>query len=178
MIQPFLILFIGVIIIIFIIKFLMPLLDIVLVWNMKKGYTLIELIIVIAIIGILMLPTLKLTKSFNNILNKSAAMGFCNELSNMISYGKFYCMKNNSYGEIEINKSAGVVKFKDKKQGGKVIKTIFLPGNFKFSAMYILKINTLGNVESDTIRIFDNYGNVYKVTISTGIDTVNIYEGD
>ena len=37
---------------------------------MKKGYTLIELIIVIAIIGILMLPTLKLTKSFNNILNK------------------------------------------------------------------------------------------------------------
>ena len=178
MIQPFLILFIGVIIIIFIIKFLMPLLDIVLVWNMKKGYTLIELIIVIAIIGILMLPTLKLTKSFNNILNKSAAMGFCNELSNMISYGKFYCMKNNSYGEIEINKSAGVVKFKDKKQGGKVIKTIFLPGNFKFSAMYILKINTLGNVESDTIRIFDNYGNVYKVTISTGVDTVNIYEGD
>lgn len=105
-------------------------------------------------------------------------MGFCNELSNMISYGKFYCMKNNSYGEIEINKSAGVVKFKDKKQGGKVIKTIFLPGNFKFSAMYILKINTLGNVESDTIRIFDNYGNVYKVTISTGVDTVNIYEGD
>ena len=148
MIQPFLILFIGVIIIIFIIKFLMPLLDIVLVWNMKKGYTLIELIIVIAIIGILMLPTLKLTKSYN------------------------------SYGEIEINKSAGVVKFKDKKQGGKVIKTIFLPGNFKFSAMYILKINTLGNVESDTIRIFDNYGNVYKVTISTGVDTVNIYEGD
>ena len=46
------------------------------------------------------------------------------------------------------------------------------------SAMYILKINTLGNVESDTIRIFDNYGNVYKVTISTGVDTVNIYEGD
>lgn len=44
--------------------------------------------------------------------------------------------------------------------------------------MYILKINTLGNVESDTIRIFDNYGNVYKVTISTGVDTVNIYEGD
>ena len=58
------------------------------------------------------------------------------------------------------------------------MKTIFLPENFKFSAMYILKINTLGNVESDTIRIFDNYGNVYKVTISTGVDTVNIYEGD
>ena len=44
--------------------------------------------------------------------------------------------------------------------------------------MYILKINTLGNVESDTIRILIIMGNVYKVTISTGIDTVNIYEGD
>ena len=45
---------------------------------------------------------------------------------------KFYCMKNNSYGEIEINKSAGVVKFKDKKQGGKVIKTIFYRETLRF----------------------------------------------
>ena len=145
---------------------------------MKKGYTLIEVIVTMAILLILMIPTLNLGKSFDNILNKSIAMGVCNDLSNIISYGKFYCMKNNTYGEIYINKSIGVVNFKDKKQGGKIIKSIFLPRGFKFSAMYILKINTLGAIESDTIRIFDSNGNVYKVSISTGVDTVNIYEGN
>ena len=41
---------------------------------MKKGYTLIELIIVIAIIGILMLPTLKLTRSEERRVGKECRL--------------------------------------------------------------------------------------------------------
>ena len=144
---------------------------------MKKGYTLIELIIVIAIISLLLLPTINIANSMKNAMNRAEAVSFCNELSNIISYGKFYCMKNSSYGEIEVNKSVGMVSFKDKKQGGKIIKSIYLNDKYRFSTVYILKINNLGHIDSDTIQILDSNGNVYKVAISTGVDTVNIYEG-
>lgn len=145
---------------------------------MKKAYTLIELIIVMAIILVLLLPSINIANSINNAINRAEAIVFCNELSNMISYGKFYCMKNRSYGEIEINKSVGKVSFKDKKQGGKIIKSIYLNSKYKFSTVCILKINNLGHIDSDTIQILDSDGNVYKVAISTGVDTVNIYEGN
>ena len=50
---------------------------------------------------------------------------------------------------------------------------------FKFTSNNRLNINKLGNFSrSDTIRIVDNDGKVYRVTIATGIDTVNIYEGE
>ena len=40
-------------------------------------------------------------------------------------------------------------------------------------------ISTLGHIQkSDTIRVIDKNGKLYKVTISTGIGSVNIYEGD
>ena len=144
---------------------------------MKKGYTLIELIIVIAIISVLLLPTINIANSINSTINRAEAIGFCNELSNMISYAKFYCVKNASYGEIEINKSVGTVNFKDKKQGGKIIKSIYLNSKCKFLTVYILKINNLGHIDSDTIQILDGNGNIHKIAIATGVDTVNIYEG-
>ena len=143
---------------------------------MKKGYTLIELIIVIAIISVLLLPTINIANSINSTINRAEAIG--NELSNMISYAKFYCVKNASYGEIEINKSVGTVNFKDKKQGGKIIKSIYLNSKCKFLTVYILKINNLGHIDSDTIQILDGNGNIHKIAIATGVDTVNIYEGN
>ena len=135
---------------------------------MKKGYTLIELIIVIAIISVLLLPTINIANSINSTINRAEAIGFCNELSNMISYAKFYCVKNASYGEIEINKSVGTVNFKDKKKG--------VNSKCKFLTVYILKINNLGHIDSDTIQILDGNGNIHKIAIATGVDTVNIYE--
>lgn len=145
---------------------------------MKRGYTLIEVIVVMAIMSILLLSTIKVSSAYDNIVNRFKAKSFMNELSNTISFGKYYCSYYESPGMIEINKTKGQVKLKDISSKSKVIKSITLPEGFKFTTISLLNINNNGHIESDTIRIIDSKGNLYKLTISTGVDTINIYEGE
>lgn len=145
---------------------------------MKRGYTLIELMIVLAIIVILMLPTLNVSKSYREVIGRIKGKSIVNEISNLISYSKYYCRHYDSYGLIEVNSSEGKITFKDTLGKSKIIKTILLEDGFKFTSNNSLSINKMGHIDSDTIRIIDKEGKVYKVTISTGVDTVNIYEGE
>ena len=145
---------------------------------MKRGYTLIELMIVLAIIVILMLPILNVSKSYREVMGRIKGKSIVNEISNLISYSKYYCRHYDSYGLIEVNSSEGKITFKDTVGKSKIIKTILLEDEFKFTSNNSLSINKMGHIDSDTIRIIDKEGKVYKVTISTGVDTVNIYEGE
>ncbi|MDU4882855.1 MAG: prepilin-type N-terminal cleavage/methylation domain-containing protein [Clostridium celatum] len=145
---------------------------------MKRGYTLIELIIVLAIVAILMLPTLNISKSYIEAIGKVKGKSIINDISNLISYSKYYCRYYSGYGVIEINSSKGKITFKDTSGKSKVIKTITLEDGFRFVSNNSLSINKLGHVQSGTIRIMDKSGKLYKVTISTGVDTVNVYEGE
>ena len=145
---------------------------------MKRGYTLIELMIVLAIIVILMLQTLNVSKSYREVIGRIKGKSIVNEISNLISYSKYYCRHYDSYGLIEVNSSEGKITFKDTLGKSKIIKTILLEDGFKFTSNNSLSINKMGHIDSDTIRIIDKEGKVYKVTISTGVDTVNIYEGE
>ena len=145
---------------------------------MKRGYTLIELIIVLAIVAILMLPTLNISKSYIEAIGKVKGKSIINDISNLISYSKYYCRYYSGYGVIEINSSKGKITFKDTSGKSKVIKTITLEDGFRFVSNNSLSINKLGHVQSGTIRIMDKNGKLYKVTISTGVDTVNVYEGE
>ena len=61
---------------------------------------------------------------------------------------------------------------------GKVIKCIYLPEGFSFKTINLLSVTTEGHIQSDTIRVSDTDGNIYRLTISAGVDTVNIYEGE
>lgn len=145
---------------------------------MKRGYTLVEVILLLAIITLLIMPTLNIAKSYKDITSRIKGKGIITEISSLISYSKYYCKYHESYGEIEINNVEGKIIFKDTSKKGTVIKSISLQEGFKFTSNNSLDINKLGYIKSDTIRIIDKDGNVYKVTIATGIDTVNIYEGE
>lgn len=145
---------------------------------MKKGYTLIELIIVMAILSILLVPTLNLTKSYKTTINRIKGKSVINDLSNLISFSKYYCRHNKVNGKIEINKIQGGAIFKDMSGRGKVVKSIYLPDGFEFKTINSLNITTEGHIQSGTIRALDDEGNIYKLTIPVGVDTVNIYEGE
>ena len=145
---------------------------------MKRGYTLIELIIVLTIIAILMLPTLNISKSYIETIRRVKGKSIINEISNLISYSKYYCRHYDSCGLIQVNSSEGKITFKDTSKKSKTIKSIVLEDGFKFTRNNSLSINKIGHIQSDTIRIIDKGGKVYRVTISTGVDTVNIYEGE
>lgn len=145
---------------------------------MKKGYTLVELIIVMAILSILLVPTLNLTNSYKTTINRIKGKSVINDLSNLISFSKYYCRHNKVNGKLEINKVQGEATFKDMSGRGKVVKSIYLPEGFEFKTINLLNVTTEGYIQSDTIRVLDNDKNTYKLTISTGVDTVNIYEGE
>lgn len=146
---------------------------------MKKGYTLIEVIIVLAIISILILPSINISKSYNESIMRIKGKSIANEIGNLISYGKYYCRYYDILGLIEVNKDSGKVVFKDVSSKSKTIKTILLEDGFKFASNNNFSISKIGNIQkSDTIRLIDKNGKVYKISISTGIGSVNIYEGD
>lgn len=132
-----------------------------------------------AIIAILILPTFNISKSYKEIVMRVKGKSIANEISNLISYSKYYCKYYGSYGLIEINSNDGKITFKDISSRSKIIKTILLEEEFKFVSNNSFEISKIGNIQkSDTIRVIDKNGRVYRITIATGIGTVNIYEGE
>ncbi len=141
----------------------------------NRGYTLLELMVVIFIILIISSIGLKMKNSIDKIINKVRMESCVNDIYNILSYGKYYCKINNVEGVIEINKDVGQIVLYEDVKGGKTIKRTILAKGIFFVSDLKFRITSMGNLQAGTIYIKDKYGKVSRITISVGIDTVNIY---
>lgn len=140
----------------------------------KKGFTLIELIVVLAILAILLPLGLNAYKSARDIslnLQKKSAIG---EISNLLSFAKYYCRKNETAGQLQVQGKKKMV-FKDDTDL-KVKGMVTLPEGLFFTTNYVLTCTSEGMLSASSIYIKNDSGKYYRITISVGVDKVNFYE--
>lgn len=141
----------------------------------NRGYTLLELMVVISIILIISSLGLKIKNSIDKVMNEARMESSINDICNILSFGKYYCKVNSIEGVIEINRDTGQIILYEDVRNGKVIKNTTLAKGVSFLSNLKLKVTDVGNLQADTIYIKDRYGKVSRITISVGIDTVNVY---
>lgn len=147
----------------------------------KKGYTLIEVITVIAIMIILIGSGFSIVSSLKYIKNDVEAENSIYEIYNILSYSKAYCRRNYCEGKIIIDVTKNSIVFKRKSEGPifkeVIVKNEDLPSNITISSNFRAGIINVSNVgylnNAGTIRVYD--GKKYReVSISVGNDSVNI----
>lgn len=155
---------------------------------MKKGYTLIELIIVLAIISLIssiaMVNIIKVKEDLEVIEFKNSA----NEVKSLLSFAKSYCRKNKVPGQILIgaDKKTIVFEVSDKNYLFKKIvilsKNIEVGSNFKVSSSETSSNNNVtdeGYIKSaGTITLSYKNNKKIKITVSVGNDISRSYESD
>ena len=57
-------------------------------------------------------------------------------------------------------------------------KKLELPKGFNFITNYNINCSNEGVLSSGSMYICDQYNNLYKITISVGVDTINVYYGE
>ena len=127
-------------------------------FHYKKAFTLLELLISISIIIVVFSLSFRGKKILDATINNIKAHTAVSNMCDFLSYSKFYCNKNNSS-----------VKFS---------KKLKLPKGFNFITNYSINCSNEGVLSSGSIYICDSYNNFYKITISVGVDTINVYYGE
>ena len=142
--------------------------------NMKKGYTLIELIIVIFVMCIIISIGSISISVVKNTLNTLKVNYAINDITNFLSYSKYYCKNNNVNGVIFIRKE-DTMELICVSNGKTSSEKLSLPKGLHFTTNYQINCNSNGVLSSDTIYFYDNDNKAYKITISVGIDIINCY---
>ncbi|SFC96370.1 type II secretion system protein [Clostridium uliginosum] len=144
----------------------------------KKGFTLIEVVVSMAIISILFGATLSLSKMSSNISNDIKFENSLYEIENLLSYAKAYCKKNNMAGEIQIDSSRNQIIFFE--NSSHVIKRLILPEEAKLTYnKECLDISSRGHIKRGlTILVQDKWSKTHNITIRVGIDLIDIKDND
>lgn len=142
----------------------------------KKGYTLLELIVVLGILSVLFSISIKGIKD-NSIMDNIASKSLKNDIANLISFAKHYTYNTGNTGKIEINNISGEISFIDTKSEitKNIIATVTLPTGYEFLETFNIGVSNKGVVSGDSIIFKGLNGKYHEVTISVGIDYVNIY---
>ncbi|NFG62157.1 prepilin-type N-terminal cleavage/methylation domain-containing protein [Clostridium sp. CMCC3677] len=140
----------------------------------KKGFTLIEVIASLSIILIIFSLTLSVKDIHSTISNDIESKSALYDVENLLSYSKAYCKKNRKSGEIQIDNIRNRILFG--KDGLTTVKQVVLPRKIRIiSKNDCIQVRSNGHIKQGKTIVFqDNKNNIYKVTIATGIDPINI----
>lgn len=142
----------------------------------KRGYTLLELIIVMAILVVLMPAAVK-GSSVYNLIDNIIVHSLKSDIANLISFAKHYSYNTGNTGRVEIDNIKGEISFVDTKNEltKNTIAKVTLPKGYDFLERFNISVSNKGVVSGDSIIFKSLSGEYHKVTISVGIDFVNIY---
>lgn len=147
--------------------------------NRKKGFSLIELIIVISIISILSLSIVNYIKSYNYYENKIYVDECDNSILMFINRAKMYCKSKQCSGLIIFDKVSNAIDFYE--NNTKHMDAYALPEGFALNSITLgsgkvgISINNKGiTVDACSIVYIDRYNNSHKLTISVGTAYVEI----
>ena len=140
----------------------------------KKGFTLIEVVVVISLITILFGYSLMNLRGFDRIKNNLDVQLFGNTLVDFVISSKEYCRDNNINGYIYFITSKDSAQFCS---GTNVIESVKLPANF--SQLSVNKVGgkiTIDNKgfskDACTIKFKDRNGSIHSITMCVGTSNV------
>ncbi|MGL5085498.1 MAG: type II secretion system protein [Clostridium sp.] len=141
----------------------------------KKGYTLIELIAVMSILAILLGSGFTIVSVMRQLKEDAEFQCVVGEISSILSYGKSYCRKYRTDGEITIDTYANKITFRNTKL---IIKSVKLPDKVVVAVRgvnsTIINVNEEGYLKK-ACNIEVTYGKRQKViTIAVGVDKVTV----
>lgn len=155
---------------------------------MKKGYTLIEIIIVLSIIAVISSITMVNVVKFKEKIDIIEFNSMANEVKSLLSFGKSYCRKNKVAGQILVGSDRKTITFEVTNNDFPITKTIKLNNdieigsNFNVSSSLTSNSNNItdeGYIKSaGTITLTHKSKKRINITISVGNDIVRSYEND
>ncbi len=145
---------------------------------MRKGFTLIEMILVIAIMSIIGGSSVISIKYYKTVKNKVYADYYCNAVVNFINNSKMYCRENSCSGIITFDLAKNNMKFE---QGIKQINQLIFSNKITLyevqgrrSNRDIVIDNRGFSNDACTIILKDNNLIEHKITMRVGTEYVKV----
>jgi prepilin-type N-terminal cleavage/methylation domain-containing protein len=147
---------------------------------MRKGFTLIEIIIVIAIMSIVSGVSVLSVRYYKTVNNSMDADYYCNAVVNFINKSKMYCRENSCSVIVTFDKEKNEIKLVN---GIKVVNKLMLKDKitlFRFTGRvnntYIVIDSEGYSNDAFTIILKDNNSIKHEITMRVGTAYVKIKE--
>lgn len=145
---------------------------------MKKGYTLIEIIITLSIISILTSIISLGSNYYKKTADKIENQAILTEVKAFLSFTKSYCRSKGERGEIFIDENGEYIKFIC---FTKEVKSINFYDDFSIGSNSDNKIEVDSEgiiTKSVTISIYRFGKYIGEITIDVGVGSIRVYESD
>ncbi|VYU62757.1 prepilin-type N-terminal cleavage/methylation domain-containing protein [Clostridium tertium] len=152
---------------------------------MKKGYTLVELIVVLSIIIVLTSLSTLGYKFYKSSLEEMKLNSTVLEVRDLLSFSKAYCRKNKIYGNLIVASDRKSITFTVDNRKAPIKKVIELEDSLEIGSNFggNNTVNEEGFItKAGTINIRNNFNNkFFEIKVSVGNDIIRVSdknEGD